>query len=228
MGFSVRQTKGSGDEGIDLVLEKEGAKTVVQCKGHAKPIGVGAARDLYGVMMHFGAPSAVLACPAGFTEGVMQFVMGKPIELVSAKELIEMAETTQQPTREAIERDTINCDKKSKRSTWPFGCKRLEDGLEKLGKKYKCVIHSSESDLSDHFPEREYIISQIIGDSALENIIVKVCEEDIKIIAPYHFIKLNLYNYLDKEQNGFFFPEFEQVDEAIKEVKNILESRIKK
>jgi hypothetical protein len=93
IGYSVQQTKGSGDEGIDLIMKKEGAKTVVQCKGHAKPVGVGAVRDLYGAMMHFGAPSAILACPAGFTEGVMQFVKDKPIKLVSTKELIEMAES---------------------------------------------------------------------------------------------------------------------------------------
>ena len=100
MGYSVRQTKGSGDEGIDLILEKEGIKIVVQCKGHAKPIGVGVVRDLYGAMMHFGAPTAVLACPAGFTEGVMQFVRGKPIKLVSAKELIEMAKSICQEEQE--------------------------------------------------------------------------------------------------------------------------------
>jgi len=71
MGYSVCQTKGSGDEGIDLVLEKGGVKTIVQCKGHKKPVGVGSVRDLYGAMMHFGAKTAVLACPAGFTEGVI-------------------------------------------------------------------------------------------------------------------------------------------------------------
>ena len=42
--------------------------------------------------MHCGAKSAVFACPAGFTKGVMQFMTDKPIELISAKELIDMAE----------------------------------------------------------------------------------------------------------------------------------------
>jgi hypothetical protein len=93
MGYSVRQTKGSGDEGIDLVLEKDGTKTVVQCKGHQKPVGVGVVRDLYGAMMHFGAERAILACPAGFTQGVVRFVADKPIHLVSARELIEMGGT---------------------------------------------------------------------------------------------------------------------------------------
>lgn len=93
MGYSVRQTKASGDEGIDLILSQEGKTTVVQCKGHEKPVGVGAVRDLYGTMMHTGADGAVLACPAGFTKAVVEFVSNKPIRLVSASELVEMAES---------------------------------------------------------------------------------------------------------------------------------------
>jgi len=96
MNYSVQNTKGSSDEGVDLILSKDKKKTVVQCKGHKKPIGVGAVRELYGAMMHFGAESAVLACPAGFTNGVRKFVIGKPIQLLSVKELVEMAESVSQ------------------------------------------------------------------------------------------------------------------------------------
>jgi HJR/Mrr/RecB family endonuclease len=93
MGYSVRLTKGSGDEGIDLILRKDNKEIIVQCKGHEKPIGVQAIRDLYGVMMHKGAECAVLACPVGFTDGVKTFAYGKPIKLLTAKELVEMAES---------------------------------------------------------------------------------------------------------------------------------------
>ena len=93
IGYTVRKTKGSGDEGVDLILWKDEKKMVVQCKGHEKPIGVSAIRDLYGAMMHFGADSAVLACPAGFTRGVGKFATDKPIQLVSATDLIKMVES---------------------------------------------------------------------------------------------------------------------------------------
>jgi len=97
MGYSVRKTKASGDEGIDLILSKDGKTTIVQCKGHEKPIGVHAVRELYGTMMHHRADSAVLACPAGFTQGTVQFARNKPIRLVSASELVEMAESVPLP-----------------------------------------------------------------------------------------------------------------------------------
>jgi hypothetical protein len=93
LGYSVLITKGSGDEGIDLILEKDNKETIVQCKGHEKPIGVGAIRDLYGVLMHTRADSAILACPAGFTDGVIKFAHGKPIELIELVDIIDMAES---------------------------------------------------------------------------------------------------------------------------------------
>lgn len=92
-GYTVRITKGSGDEGVDLILWKDEKKIVVQCKGHKKPIGVSVIRDLYGAMMHFEANSAILACPAGFTIGVKKFATDKPIQLISATDLVEMVES---------------------------------------------------------------------------------------------------------------------------------------
>jgi hypothetical protein len=90
LGHSVQETKGSHDEGIDLILDD---RIIVQCKGHEKPIGVGTIRDLYGTLKHQTEfESAVLACPAGFTNGVRAFAYGKPIELIALKEIIEMAE----------------------------------------------------------------------------------------------------------------------------------------
>jgi HJR/Mrr/RecB family endonuclease len=95
LGYGVETTKATGDQGIDLILRKNGATVLVQCKGHSRPIGVGAIRDLYGTLMHHKADRAVLACPVGFTQGVIDFVQGKPIDLISARELVRMAENTQ-------------------------------------------------------------------------------------------------------------------------------------
>jgi hypothetical protein len=93
LGYAVEITKGSGDEGVDLFLRKDEKVIVVQCKGHGNPIGVGAIRDLYGAMIHFEADSAILACPTGFTTGVEKFAKDKPIQLISATDLVEMIES---------------------------------------------------------------------------------------------------------------------------------------
>lgn len=101
LGYVVSMTKATGDAGIDLILEKDCQTTVVQCKGHSKPVGVAAARDLYGTLVHCEADSAILACPAGFTKGVCEFVTDKPIRLVSAGDLVALGEGAEQRTEPA-------------------------------------------------------------------------------------------------------------------------------
>ena len=92
LGYRVESTPVSGDGGVDLILRnKSGEKVVVQCKSYKSPVGPAAARELYGSMMDFGAPKAVLVCPVGFTRGVEDFVKGKRIDLVSASDLISLA-----------------------------------------------------------------------------------------------------------------------------------------
>ena len=66
LGYNVKFTSTSGDEGIDLVID---STTIVQCKGHKTPVGPAVVRELYGTLTASGASNAILACPAGFTRG---------------------------------------------------------------------------------------------------------------------------------------------------------------
>ena len=91
-GYQVESTPTSGDEGVDLVLIKDGKKTIVQCKAHKAPVGPAIVRELYGSMVASGADNAILACTGGFTRGVWEFADGKPIELISASDLMEIAD----------------------------------------------------------------------------------------------------------------------------------------
>ena len=68
MGYDVLLTKASGDEGIDLILSKNGKKSVVQCKRYSGTVGQPITRDLYGSMIHNRAEDAYL-----ITTGVFCF-----------------------------------------------------------------------------------------------------------------------------------------------------------
>jgi hypothetical protein len=94
MGYTVQTTKSSGDEGVDLFLYKGEKKIVVQCKGHKNPIGVSVIRDLYGAMLHFKADIAILVCPVGFSVGIKRFAKDKPIQLISATDLVNIINNT--------------------------------------------------------------------------------------------------------------------------------------
>ena len=109
MGYSVERTPTSGDQGVDLVLRKNGVTIVVQCKAHKNVVGPAVVRELFGSMVAFRAKAAILACTGGFTKGVHEFVKGKPISLLDASAIARMAqratideiseETSSRPTR---------------------------------------------------------------------------------------------------------------------------------
>ncbi len=90
LGYEVTLTRGSGDEGVDLYLNKNDKISVVQCKAHKKPVAPSVVRDLYGTMLHNRADEAILVTLAGFTLGVKNFVEGKPIELMSLSDIIKL------------------------------------------------------------------------------------------------------------------------------------------
>ena len=99
LGYRVESTPRTGDQGIDLILNKSGKRTIVQCKRYKDPAGPAVARELYGSLKASSAHNAVLACTAGFTQGVREFVRGKPIALISASDLVKMGESIQDKTQ---------------------------------------------------------------------------------------------------------------------------------
>ena len=92
IGYHVQSTPVSGDQGVDLILRKNGQTTVVQCKAQKRPASPAVIRDLYGSMHHFKADNAILACTGGFSDNVIEFARDKPIKLISARDIARMAE----------------------------------------------------------------------------------------------------------------------------------------
>ena len=91
-GYTTELTPSSGDRGIDIILNKNGIKKIVQCKAHSKPVGPATVRDLYGTLIASKAHTAILASTSGFTKGVYTFVKGKRIELVDLDNILQLSE----------------------------------------------------------------------------------------------------------------------------------------
>ena len=100
LGYRVESTPSSGDQGVDLILRKNGKTTVVQCKSHQAPVGPAVARELLGSLVASGADNAILACIGGFTRGVKEFVRGKRIALVSASDLATLGGSVEGKTQD--------------------------------------------------------------------------------------------------------------------------------
>ena len=89
-------TKGSGDEGIDIFLNKgNGQQGIVQCKRFSKKVGPATLRDLYGTMIAGDYKYGFVVCPSGFSDKAYEFSKGKNIKLIGLKRIIEMVNTSE-------------------------------------------------------------------------------------------------------------------------------------
>jgi HJR/Mrr/RecB family endonuclease len=89
LGYNVMVTKGSSDEGVDLMLTKESKKEIAQCKNWSKPVGSKVAREFYGALLHMKADKGHIVTSSYFSLPCKKFVIGKPIQLIEGHELIE-------------------------------------------------------------------------------------------------------------------------------------------
>jgi restriction system protein len=68
-GWRVRHTGGSGDQGADLVAEKDGVCVAVQCKLYAQPVGNKAVQEALAAQRYYATDHAAVISNAAFTQG---------------------------------------------------------------------------------------------------------------------------------------------------------------
>ncbi|WP_104553860.1 restriction endonuclease, partial [Xanthomonas arboricola] len=108
-GYSVEETGlGGADGGIDLILRKDGRRTLVQCKQwQRQQVGVSVVREMYGLLTHHQAHAVKIVCIGTYTRDAERFAQGKPIELIGDEQLLGMIRAVQQkitaqPTATAV------------------------------------------------------------------------------------------------------------------------------
>ncbi|MBQ9852775.1 MAG: restriction endonuclease [Ruminiclostridium sp.] len=99
-GYSTIVSKAGGDGGIDIILTHGTERIAVQCKAHSKPVGPAVARDLYGTMISGNFSKAILISKNGFTKGVYDFTLGKPIQLLTLSDVLTISNLIDKSTSE--------------------------------------------------------------------------------------------------------------------------------
>ena len=66
-GWSTRTTALTGDQGADIIAEKDGLRLIVQCKLLGRPVGNKAVQEAHAAKTHFGARHAAVVTNADFT-----------------------------------------------------------------------------------------------------------------------------------------------------------------
>lgn len=94
MGMQAVMTQRSNDGGVDVDATDptpiRGGSIVVQVKRYRNTVPPTAVRDLYGTVQDAGANKGVLVTTSGFGPGSHAFAQGKPLELVSGPELVDL------------------------------------------------------------------------------------------------------------------------------------------
>jgi restriction system protein len=106
-GYKVTENLESGaDGGVDVIIEKDGAVTLIQCK-HWKhtSIGVKVVRELYGVVKIEQAQKGIVACSSRFTKEAKVFARKSGIELMGGEEIVRLINSVKKSTRKNVERE---------------------------------------------------------------------------------------------------------------------------
>ncbi len=67
LGYQVRMTKGSGDQGVDLIVTGKGRKIAVQAKGYANTVGNHSVMEASAGMIFYGCDSCVVVTNSRFS-----------------------------------------------------------------------------------------------------------------------------------------------------------------
>ncbi|MCM1264972.1 MAG: restriction endonuclease [Candidatus Gastranaerophilales bacterium] len=91
-GYKATVTKGSGDGGVDIILEQEGYKAIVQCKHYRNPVPPEPIRALWGCKDDFQANEVILIASSGITQSGADFVSNKPnFKVLNLDDIIRMS-----------------------------------------------------------------------------------------------------------------------------------------
>ena len=90
-GFKhVEITKGSGDQGVDILAERNGKTYAVQCKNYAGAVGNFAVQEAYAGAQFYGCDVAAVICPGTFTRGAKELAESTGVILWDGKRLSHM------------------------------------------------------------------------------------------------------------------------------------------
>lgn len=109
MGYNATVTRATGDGGVDIILEKDGIKSIVQCKHHNAPVGPNDARALWGCKEDFDADEVILIASSGITKGAADYIANKQnYKVYILDDIIEMSQSIQNITDTGISDNTFD------------------------------------------------------------------------------------------------------------------------
>lgn len=119
-GYEAKAIGTQAEEGVDILLHRGNAVSIVQCKHGKGSVGQPEIRDLYGTVMHVDADEAFLVTAGTVTLGAREWASGKPIQLVDGYSLTEWIDALNGRYRSRRMEDVNSHGGAPRRWLWPI------------------------------------------------------------------------------------------------------------
>ncbi|WEQ58380.1 restriction endonuclease [Novacetimonas hansenii] len=91
IGWNARATVASGDQGADVIADKDGKKIVLQCKLYSNPVGNDAVQQAFSAMGYYDCTHSAVVSNAGFTTSARQLASKNGVTLLNHAQLQDYA-----------------------------------------------------------------------------------------------------------------------------------------
>lgn len=96
-GYGVEETKATGDQGVDLLLDMEGKRVAVQLKRWTGPVGNAVVGATFAGMAHYEADEGWIITTSTFTKAARELARSTGVRLIDGKELGDWLEGLGEP-----------------------------------------------------------------------------------------------------------------------------------
>ncbi len=86
-GWIAETTRGSGDQGVDVIASKNNYRIVLQCKKYSSPVGNKAVQEAFSAKSHIGADYAIVVTNHTYTKSAKELASTTGVILLHHDEL---------------------------------------------------------------------------------------------------------------------------------------------
>ena len=202
-GFTdITVTRGSGDQGADIIAYKDGEKYAIQCKRQNKSLGNKPIQEVFAGKAFYGCTSAAVMTNRDFTQGAIQAARATGVLLWDRDELCRLIDL--KSSRNAPKKSALSKDKPYYSYLTIFigivfvllmviGC---VSGIPKAENKKNDNSSTTEVESTNNKEEEKHLL---LGENATFN---KASFTVNNIMFARHFGNLK---YLDMAENGFLY-----------------------
>lgn len=94
-GWTATVTQASGDDGVDVIAERDGVSVAVQCKRYAGSVGNKAVQEVYSGMKHLQLDRAVVISTGQYTKAAQNLASTTGVLLLSEHDIPHMCDLLQ-------------------------------------------------------------------------------------------------------------------------------------